>query len=414
MPIKKLILLLICLLALTVVAGCAGGVDPMSSEKMNSFKEELQKIDRTSTADVKRAKDELAGQLQKDEKADKELVNFKIAYCAERLENYAEAISKYGAIKGTYQPMASFRIGEIASFAPGIMEADKTALNGYSNASGFYPDPNNQILVRNPALASAGGKADWRLENLRETANKRADPFRKKFIPNAGLLADLSVAGYWVIDFLVGLLGRNPAYSYGLAILLIALIVKVITTPLTVRQFKSMREMQAIQPLLSELQKKHKGDKEAMMREQMKLFKEHKINPLGGCLPLLVQMPFLIWVFYAIRNYSAQFEGTHFLWMKSLAMPDQILLILYAVSLYFSQKLTTMPSADPQQQQMQRMMSLMMPVMLLLILKNASAAFILYWLAQNVLMTAHQYYIMKSSPHPVIALPQETQTIKRK
>jgi YidC/Oxa1 family membrane protein insertase len=209
-------------------------------------------------------------------------------------------------------------------------------------------------------------------------------------------------------------LGRNKHYSYGLAIILIAVLVKLITTPLTNRQFKSMREMQAVQPLLAELQKKHKGDKQKLMQEQMQIFKEHKINPMGGCLPMLVQMPFLIWVYRAVWAYNWQFEDTKFLWIGNLANGDQWLLILYAVSLYFSQKITTPPTADPQQQQMQKTMALLMPVMFLMMFRTMPAAFILYWFAQNVLMTTNQFFYLRRNPPPALQASAEVKQKKIK
>ncbi len=137
----------------------------------------------------------------------------------------------------------------------------------------------------------------------------------------------------------------------------------------------------------------------------MDLFKEHKVNPAGSCLPMLIQFPILIWVYYAIRYFVFQFEGVHFLYVKSLADPDVVtvsgmpvpgpLLILYGISMYFSQKLLAQPTATPEQQQQQKMMAYMMPVLLLFVLKSLPAAFILYWLLQNMLMTGHQWLIMR-------------------
>jgi len=137
----------------------------------------------------------------------------------------------------------------------------------------------------------------------------------------------------------------------------------------------------------------------------MELFKKHKVNPASSCLPMLIQFPILIWVYYAIRYYVFQFEGVHFLYITSLADPDVLsvsnvalpgpLLILYGISMYFSQKLLAQPTATPEQQQQQKMMSYMMPVLLLFVLKGLPAAFILYWLLQNILMTGHQWLIMR-------------------
>ncbi len=191
------------------------------------------------------------------------------------------------------------------------------------------------------------------------------------------------------------------------AILLIALLAKIVTTPFSVAQFRSMRAMQLFQPELKKLQEKYKDDKQQQARAQMELMKEHKINPTSSCLPMILQMVILIQVYYGIRHFIFRFEDVPFLYIKSLANPDVLLingvswpgplLVLYAASMYFTQKLISMPAATPEQQQQQKMMSIMMPVMMLMIMKPLPAAFILYWFLQNVLMTGHQWLIMR--PH---------------
>ena len=144
---------------------------------------------------------------------------------------------------------------------------------------------------------------------------------------------------YQVLDVLVRLTGGSNT-SKVLAIFLIALIAKLITTPFSVAQFRSMRAMQLFQPELKKLQEKYKDDKQALAKAQMDLMKEHNINPASSCLPMLVQLVILWQVYYAIRHYLYQFSGVHFLYLKSLANPDTIsmhgspfpgpILVLYA------------------------------------------------------------------------------------
>ncbi|MFA6666418.1 MAG: membrane protein insertase YidC, partial [Armatimonadota bacterium] len=122
---------------------------------------------------------------------------------------------------------------------------------------------------------------------------------------------------YKVIDALVALTGRNPAYSYFLALLIITVVFKVLTTPLSNVQFKSMKEMQKIQPLVRELQEKYKGDQKELGERTMALYKEHGVNPFAGCLPILVQFP-LLWLLYVmVRLYQVQFANGQFLWIGS-------------------------------------------------------------------------------------------------
>jgi len=242
----------------------------------------------------------------------------------------------------------------------------------------------------------------WRLVDLRHEGYMRLDVYRRE------------KTLYRTFEFLVKLCGGpDKKYSYVLIIPLLALLAKLLTTPLSASQFRSMRAMQALQPELKKLQQKYKDDKAQMARAQMELFKTHKVSPASSCLPLLIQMPLLLGVYYGIRDFIFRFEGVPFLYIKSLADPDVIpiggmlwpgpLLLLYGVSMYFSQKLISTPAATPEQQQQQKLMSYLFPFMFVILLKSLPAAFILYWFLQNILMTGHQYLLLR--PQRQAALP---------
>lgn len=213
----------------------------------------------------------------------------------------------------------------------------------------------------------------------------------------------------WLLNYFYQISG-----NYGVAIILLTTLIKVITYPLTHKQFKSMQDMQKLQPIMKEIQEKYKGKPQEMQKQVMGMYKTHKVNPLGGCLPLIIQMPVLILLYRAVFNFKNQFinatfllaplkdtpvlfTSSSFLWMPTLLAPDMLLLLLYAASMYISQKLTITPTMDPQQKQMQETMTIMMPVMFAIMFKTFPSAFILYWLTFNVLSTAHQLIIMK--PH---------------
>jgi YidC/Oxa1 family membrane protein insertase len=146
-------------------------------------------------------------------------------------------------------------------------------------------------------------------------------------------------------------------------------IVKLILYPLTQKQYESMKDMQKIQPMMKKIQEKYKSDPQRMQTEQLALYKKYNVNPLGGCLPLLIQMPILIGIFMTIRSMAeaGRFIGESFLWIgsplsqtyewiaDSLASPDVPLLLIYGVSMYLSQKMTV---TDPSGAQTQKMMSI--------------------------------------------------------
>ena len=211
-------------------------------------------------------------------------------------------------------------------------------------------------------------------------------------------------------------------HNYGWSMLFLALGVSLLVLPLSLQSLKSMQEVQALAPYIKRLQTKYKNDRHKLGEEQMKLYREHGVNPLGGCLPMLAQYPFLFAVYGAIKVHNDAFLKAGWMWIGSplahkfptilatnLAQSDLILLIGYAVSMYFSIKLTPTMSSDPQQQQMMRMQSIMMPLMLLFLghLYHWSAAFVLYWFGFNVISMAERWYVMRL-PSRIPKLPEET------
>jgi len=201
---------------------------------------------------------------------------------------------------------------------------------------------------------------------------------------------------YQVLNALVAISTKITSKgAYGLAIIFLTIIVKLLITPLTRKQYESMKDMQKVQPEVKKLQEKLKGEPQKLNQEVMALYKKHGVNPLGGCFPLLIQMPVLIWLYRAIMAFRLQFEGHGFLWVDNLSAPDRPLLVLYLISMVVSQRLTTTPTADPQQQQTQKMMAYMMPVMMAFMFQTFPSAFILYWLMFNILSTLQQYLIMR-------------------
>lgn len=214
---------------------------------------------------------------------------------------------------------------------------------------------------------------------------------------------------YKLIDALVAMTGRIPSFSYWFALIFIAIVVKTITLPLTIKTYRSQREMQRLQPLVKELQAKYKGKPAEMNEKMMALYKEHKVNPFATCLPMLIQLPFMWWVYAAIRLYEFHFANGTFLWIGSslshrypgilaanLAQFDYILLTIYALSNYLTMKLT--PTTDPSMAAQQKQMSIFMTIFLfwMFIQYKWSAAFMLYWLVLNLIGAWQQYtYIFK-------------------
>lgn len=207
-------------------------------------------------------------------------------------------------------------------------------------------------------------------------------------------------------------------YSYGFAIILFTFIIKLVTLPLTLTQLRSMKATQELQPKLQELQKKYGKDRERLAQAQMELYREAGVNPLGGCLPLLIQMPILFGLYAALYRLAGMGvltnQGFFFIPDLSFPTPDQgvswimrfisegqygqvaayfVLPILFLVSQIVMQKMsqTTAPS-DPQQSFTNQMM-MFMPIMFTYFTLTLPSGLSLYWVTSNILQIIQQYFV---------------------
>jgi len=181
--------------------------------------------------------------------------------------------------------------------------------------------------------------------------------------------------------------------SYGWTIIILTFIIKIILYPLTLKSFKSMKGLQKIQPLMKELQEKYKDDKQRQNQELMKLYKDHKINPMGGCLPLVLQIPILFALYKVflsaieLRQTSFHIVGT---WLPDLSAPDPYLItpLLMGASWFVQQKMTPTPG-DAMQQKIMMFMPLIFTFMFL----TFPSGLVIYWLISNILSVIQQAYI---------------------
>jgi YidC/Oxa1 family membrane protein insertase len=203
----------------------------------------------------------------------------------------------------------------------------------------------------------------------------------------------------WMVGILTWIHGF--VHNWGWSIIILTVLVRLLLYPLSHIQFKSMAKMQNLKPRIEELQAKYAHDQERLQRELMKVYSEAGVNPLGGCLPIIVQMPILIGLFIALQN-SIQLRGVPFiLWINDLSIPDTVvsifglpinpLPVLMCGTMWIQQKLTPMPSADPAQKQMM----MIMPFMMTVLFYNFPSGLSLYWVIQNVLSIAQQYLMMR-------------------
>jgi YidC/Oxa1 family membrane protein insertase len=195
---------------------------------------------------------------------------------------------------------------------------------------------------------------------------------------------------------------HNVNFSYGLAIILFTIIVRMILLPLNIKQTRSQVRMQAIQPEVKKLQEKYKNDPQKSQQEMMKLYKEKGVNPMGGCLPLVVQLPILWALFYVFRNIqpidpsTGQTVTVSFLWIKNLFSYDPlfILPILSGLTTYLSSRMMT-PPADSAAAKQTSTMNIGMSIFMVFMAWKFTAALVLYWVCNNLIQIA-QTMIMKN------------------
>jgi YidC/Oxa1 family membrane protein insertase len=221
---------------------------------------------------------------------------------------------------------------------------------------------------------------------------------------NFGMFDILAKPCLWLMNFIY----HNLIPNYGIAIIILTLMTKVLLWPLGTKSYKSMSDMKKLAPLIKEIKEKYKDDRKRVNEETMGLYRTYKINPLGGCLPMLVQIP----VFFALyRMLYEAIELRHapfFLWINDLAAPDRlfrfdftipfmdppygipVLTLVMGATMFLQQKMSP-PMGDPTQAKMM----MLMPVIFTFIFINFSSGLVLYWLVNNIVSISQQYYITK-------------------
>ncbi|MCJ7508664.1 MAG: membrane protein insertase YidC [candidate division Zixibacteria bacterium] len=197
------------------------------------------------------------------------------------------------------------------------------------------------------------------------------------------IIKPFSIAILWIFVNL-----HKVIPNYGLVIIVFTILMKIVLHPLTHKSTKSMSKMQELQPKITQLREKHKDDTQRMNQEMMKLYKEHGVNPLGGCLPLLLQMPLFYGLFVIFRT-TIELRGAEFAWwLKDLSQKDPyyILPLIMSIAMFWQQKITM---KDPKQ----KAMVYLMPVLFFFLFKSFPAGLTLYWTLYNILSLVEQYYL---------------------
>ena len=225
------------------------------------------------------------------------------------------------------------------------------------------------------------------LESIVENFNENQKPKGLDKLVDYGILSFISVVIFWLMNFINLFVG-----NWGIAIILVTVIIKLIFYPLSAKSYKSMAKMRILQPRMKKLQELYKGDRQKLGRKMMEMYKEEKVNPASGCLPILIQIPVFIALYWVLLE-SVQLRQADFIfWIHDLSSKDPlfILPILMGISMFIQQKLSP-SSADP----MQAKIMMLMPIIFTIFFASFPSGLVLYWLTNNVVSILQQWHITK-------------------
>lgn len=224
----------------------------------------------------------------------------------------------------------------------------------------------------------AGPKEQHRLEKIEPNLRLTVD---------YGVLDILAKPVFWVMEKIYSVMG-----NWGLAIIFVTLIIKLIFYPLSAASYKSMANMRKLSPKLKALKERYGDDRQKMSQAMMEIYKKEKINPLGGCLPILVQIPVFIALYWVLLESVEMRQAPFYLWITDLSAKDPfyVLPLLMGVSMFIQQKLNP-PPMDPVQQKVMQAL----PIIFTLFFAFFPAGLVLYWVVNNVLSIAQQWYITR-------------------
>lgn len=201
-----------------------------------------------------------------------------------------------------------------------------------------------------------------------------------------GIFTVIAAPMFWLLKFLHNLIG-----NWGWSIIAMTFLIRLVFYPLNAAAARSMAKMKVVAPKLKELQAQFKDDKQQLQAKMMEMYKQEKINPLGGCLPILIQMPFFIALYWVLLSAAELRYAPWLGWITDLSAPDPwyLLPVLYAISAFLQMKLSPTPISDPTQARMMQMM----PVVFSILFIFFPSGLVLYWLVSNLLQILQQWHV---------------------
>ena len=343
----------------------------------------------------------------------------------------ASVLNRAGERQGVYYDLTQNKL--VLKDAKSVKDGPLTSSGNYSFAGVddkyfacvFLPKDNTSVkvdILKDDAPVAANGKDEMQvgIEVGGDSVNRFTafvgpkdvdllrvvDPKLQQLIDWGwyGIIAKPTfLAMHWIND--------NLVHNYGWSIVLVTVIINLLVLPLRFSSLKSQRKMQSLQPQIAAINAKYKGlsirdpKKAQQNQEVMDLYKKEGVNPMGGCLPMLIQLP-LIYAFYKVLAVSIEMRGAHWLWVTDLSQPETLAIralpVIMIVTQFVSQQMTPTPGMDPGQAKMMRFM----PLMFGFLFYNASSGLVLYWLTSNLVGIVQQWMINKTMPAPAAPAPK--------
>lgn len=252
------------------------------------------------------------------------------------------------------------------------------------------------------------GPKKWDLLRNVTGRGDAAEPLGLGKMINFGMFSPLGKATLWLLKMFYRLTN-----NYGVSLILLTVLIKIVYFPLTQKSFKSMNKMKGLQPKIAALKEKHRDDPQRLQKETMKLYKQHKVNPMGGCLPMVFQLP-VFWALFATLRGAVELRGATFIpgWVTDLSLPDTIARIggfpinILPLLMTGTMLLQQLLQGNPSQGQNNKMMAFM-PLIFAFIFYGMPSGLVLYWLCNNILAIGHQYLLKRQEETETEELPEK-------
>jgi YidC/Oxa1 family membrane protein insertase len=233
----------------------------------------------------------------------------------------------------------------------------------------------------------AGPTITKNIEAIVKNFSKMTKPLGLDKLVDYGLLSFISVIIFGLMTFI-----HSALANWGLSIIIVTLLIKILFYPLSAKSYRSMAKMRTLQPRMKELQHIHKGDRQTLGRKTMELYKRESVNPASGCLPVIIQIPVFIALYWVILESVQLRQAPFIFWIDDLASRDKyfVLPILMGISMLIQQKVSA-TSTDPTQEKIM----MLMPVIFTIFFISFPSGLVLYWLTNNCVSILQQWYVTR-------------------